>query len=92
MKQIGEQHRPRGVDGAGTSLRGLLAEYDRGVDASPPAGLDADTGLERVRIVDAGRQVITVHDAVLLSAPYPLLEDLPVGREVADARVPSEQG
>jgi len=85
MKQIGEQQGPsRETDGTGTSLRGLLAEYDREVDASLRAALDAETGLERVRILHTGRRVITVHDAVLLSALCPLLEDLPGGREVAD--------
>jgi hypothetical protein len=69
--------------GRRTSLRELLADYDREVMESLRTAFDADTGLERARILHEASRVITVHDAVLVSALCPLLEDLPGGQEVA---------
>lgn len=65
------------------TLRGLLASYDGEVEAALRAAVDATTGLERVRVMHQTRKVVAVHDAILLSALCPLLEDLPGGAEVA---------
>lgn len=76
----------RGGEPAGspTTLRDLLAGYDREVEAALREALDADTGLDRVRALHntLGRS-IAVHDAVLASALCPQLEDLPGGAPVA---------
>lgn len=75
---------PGAVEPRTSSLRSLLAGYDREVEASLREAIDATTGLERVRILHQTRRVVAVHDAVLRSALCPLLEDLPGGHEIAE--------
>jgi len=67
-----------------TSLRDLLAGYDREVEDSLRDALGSTTGVGRVRALhNSVRRSISVHDAVLASALCPLLEDLPGGPAVA---------
>ncbi len=67
-----------------TSLRGLLARYDREVERSLNEALESPTGVGRVRSLhNTLRRSVSVHDAVLESALCPLLEELPGGPPVA---------
>ena len=67
-----------------TSLRDLLAGYDREVEDSLRDALGSATGVGRVRVLhNTLRRSISVHDAVLASALCPLLEELPGGTAVA---------
>lgn len=68
-----------------TSLRDLLADYDREVEESLYEALRSRTAIGRVRALhNSVRQSIAVHDAVVKGALCPLLEELPNGTEVAD--------
>ena len=68
-----------------TSLRGLLADYDREVEELLYEALRSSTGIGRVRALhNTVGQSVAVHDAVVKAALCPLLEDLPNGPAVAD--------
>ena len=68
-----------------TSLKEVLAGYDREVEDALQEALESTTGVGRVRILHNSLQrSISVHDAVLESALCPLLGDLPGGSAVAD--------
>ena len=80
------QHMEAGVGShtAPTPLRDLLAVYDREVEDALLGALESTTGLDRVRVLhNTLRRSISVHDAVLMSALCPHLEDLPGGSAVA---------
>lgn len=70
--------------GGRTSVRDLLADYDREVDAVLSEAFDTETGTERVQLLHRVRSVVAVHDAVLRHALCPMLEELPGGRRVAE--------
>ncbi|HVA04699.1 MAG TPA: hemerythrin domain-containing protein [Acidimicrobiales bacterium] len=68
-----------------SSLRDLLASYDREVRTALDEVRASDTGTQRVRSLhNSLSPAIAVHDAVLASALCPLLDDLPGGSAVAD--------
>jgi hypothetical protein len=68
-----------------TSLRSVLARYDREVEDALQEALESTTGVGRVRALhNCLQRSISVHDAVLESALCPLLGDLPGGGAVSD--------
>lgn len=68
-----------------TSLRDVLASYDRQVENVFRDTSATSTGKNRVQSMFKLRRSIVVHDSVLESALCPLLDELPGGAEIADA-------
>ena len=68
----------------GTSLRELLAHYDRQVQAAFGQAAGTTTGTSRVQALHLLRRAISAHDSVVASTLCPLLQDLPGGPEVAE--------
>ncbi len=83
MSEATAHHSEEGGRSHRTSLRELLADYDREVDMALRQALEATTGTDRVRFLHGARRLIVVHDGVLRSALCPLLNDLPGGPAVA---------
>jgi len=67
-----------------SSLRDLLAAYDKSVQDAFGDVANTTAGTSRVQALFVLRRTITVHDSVVEATLCPLLDDLPGGPEVAE--------